>query len=745
VVGWLALILVVGTAALFWPATRNEFVNLDDPDYYTVNPVVQAGLTAAGFRWAFQAGAAGNWHPLTWLSHQLDAELFGLRPAGPHAVNVAWHALNAALLLLVLVQFTGHRGRSFLVALLFAVHPLHVESVAWISERKDVLSAAFGLLTLLAYAAYVRPVTRAHPSAGLPVADPARTDAARPSPLDFAWLRSRWYWLALGCFALGLMSKPMLVTWPFLLLLLDVWPLRRLSSVVRCPWSAPGLTPADSLRGNSLSPPERGEGWGEGEAPSERQCCAEFNSNSSSQPCYPLGEEREKQPELRRSPWHASSQWSAPSGVPSSVRALLLEKVPFFLLAGISVWLTVIAQHRGGAVQTLADTSLAPRLANAVVSYARYLGKTFWPVDLAVPYPHPGAWPMAIVLSSLLVLGMITVLAWRARRRCPALLIGWLWFLGTLVPVIGLVQVGSQSMADRYFYLPGIGLLVALVWGVADFLPRPAPRAAAGPASSPASSAPLPQSPGPWSVVRGLWSAIARPSSSPSGASSFGIALLLAALAVAALAWLTHRQIPVWRNSETLFTHAVRVTRGNYIAHYNLGHYYQSLRRFDDAFLHYTRTTEYRPQHPDAWNNLGVLLTDQRRYADALPYFRSALKHKPAEAEFRANVVRCLLIVGKDLARRGQPAAALPLFREAVELAPADDETQNALGSALALTGDPAAALPHFRAAVELRPDSVSAQLNLGRALTALGETNAAAPHFERAQELQRRAPRPPP
>jgi Flp pilus assembly protein TadD len=378
-------------------------------------------------------------------------------------------------------------------------------------------------------------------------------------------------------------------------------------------------------------------------------------------------------------------------------RPLIIEKLPFLALVAASCVVTVIAQERGGAVHTLADTSLTQRLGNAVVSYARYVIKTVWPADMAVPYPHPGHWPVGVILMSGLLLAGITAAVILARRRCPAAGFGWLWFLGTLVPVIGLVQVGSQSMADRYFYVPGIGLLIAAVWGVGH-------------------------------CVAGLESRWTR-----------GAVRLLTLGVVAGLGWRTSAQIRVWRDTETLFQHAVRVTEGNYIAHYSLGHFYQSKGRRAEALEHYLRTTELKPQHPDAWNNLGVLKTEELRFNEALPYFWNALKHKPQDGEFRTNVYRCAVIAGKELAKSGDLAGATPLFRSAVELMPEAFDARNALGSALGMSGDTVGAVEQFRAALKARPDSVTAHQNLGRALMNLGQTEEGEAHLKRAAALMER------
>jgi len=417
--GFVCLLLAVGTLLTFCTVARNDFVNYDDPDYVTANSHVQGGLNWENVRWAFTSGHASNWHPLTWLSHMIDCQVFGQWAWAHHLVNVGFHIASTILLFLTLRKMSGALWRSAFVAALFALHPLHVESVAWISERKDVLSTFFLWLTLAAYVCYVEQSTVQGPrSAGggtkgrslksqvpgpkLQVPNP-KSQLADPGPqgpdpetqgshFTFYVLCStfhvspsgvRSYLLALACFALGLMSKPMLVTVPFLLLLLDYWPLERFPRNLQ-----------DSEHRISL--------------------------------------------------------------------ALVAEKLPFLALCLASSVVTFLVQRKGGAVST--SLSLAARIGNAVVSYARYMGKMCWPQNLSVLYPHPGHWPIwQVVASSILVVGISGAVVWMSKNR-PYLAVGWLWFLGALLPVIGLVQVGIQSMADRYTYIPLIGLFIALVW-----------------------------------------------------------------------------------------------------------------------------------------------------------------------------------------------------------------------------------------------------------------------------------------
>ncbi|HPC48095.1 MAG TPA: hypothetical protein PLW83_08605, partial [Deltaproteobacteria bacterium] len=403
-------------------------MNFDDPPYVTHNPHVLKGITAEGFRWAFTSVYGSNWHPLTWISHMLDVELFGMNAGMHHLTNTLLHALNSVLLFLVLEAATKARGKSALVALLFAVHPLHVESVAWVAERKDVLSTFFGMLATAAYIAY----------------------ANRPS----AWR----YLVVAIAFVLGLMAKPMLVTLPLVLIILDFWPLERILP--------------DGKRPDAAARPEGG------------------------MPRLPLSR-------------------------------LILEKAPLFALSAASSAVTVYAQYTGGSVRTLDEIPLYQRTANAIVSYVMYLVKTAVPSGLAAFYPFPEAIPAAKVIACGVFLAGVTAAAWALRKRRPYLIAGWLWYVVTLVPVIGLVQVGRQSMADRYTYLPLVGIFVIVVWGADDVLKR---------------------------FTR---------STKPAAA--------LAAIGLAVLMTATYFQVGVWKDSTALFSHAVAVTQGNYIAHYNLG------------------------------------------------------------------------------------------------------------------------------------------------------------------------------
>jgi tetratricopeptide (TPR) repeat protein len=570
----LCWLLALATLTVFLPVARQGYVNYDDSDYVTENAHVQSGLKWANVVWAFTTGHASNWHPLTWLSHMLDCQLFGSKAGPQHLVSVGFHIANTLLLFLLLRRMTGALWRSALVAALFALHPLHVESVAWVSERKDVLSAFFFLLTVGAYVRYVEVQSRRakvqSPGAGAP---------------RFTLHASRYYLLSLLFFALGLMSKPMLVTMPFVLLLLDYWPLQR-------------------------------------------------------------------------------SRPSALNSQPSTFFRLVAEKAPFVLLAAASSVVTFIVQRKGGAVSTA--LTFGERIANALVSYVRYIGKMFWPENLSILYPHPGHWPAWQVMASASVLLAVSVAVILMGRKRPYLVVGWLWFCGTLIPVIGLVQVGIQSMADRYTYVPLIGLFIMLAWGIAELIPVR-----------------------PW---RG-------------SALAVGAAALLAACAC-----LTGRQIRFWRDSEALFRHAVQVTRNNYLAYNNLGFYLSGQGRTTEAMENYRLALKINPAYEDALNNLGYALAGQKKYAEAIPLYEAALRIKPLHAEVHNNL-------GNALSETGKIDDAIKHYLIALQQKPDHADAHNNLGIALAMKGKLDEAITHFHEAIRCKPSYASAHSNLGNAL----------------------------
>jgi tetratricopeptide (TPR) repeat protein len=586
-------VLLAGAVwVVFLPLIHFGFINYDDPDYVTSNLRVQAGLSWEGAKWAFTSFYSSNWHPLTWLSHMADATLFGTSAMGPHCVNLALHAANAVLLFVWLRRITGAHWPSALVAALFALHPLHVESVAWIAERKDVLSTFFGFLTLLAYERYVELGRRLNPNR-----QPAAESGAR-LPKVFVYV------LGLVFFALGLMSKPMLVTLPFLLLLLDFWPLGRLPA-------------AKPLAGGTI--------------------------------------------------------WS-----------LWWEKVPFFLLSAGSCVVTVLAQR--SAMQPLLLLSLQERVDNAAISYARYLGKTFWPVDLALPYPHPGRWPAAEVGLALLLIAAVSMVALGLRKRSPWLLTGWFWFLGTLVPVIGLVQVGGQAIADRYTYVPLVGIFIVAVW-----------------------------------TGRALCAS--RQNWNWAGA-GIGAALVLACTV------LTRRQVGFWRDSETLFKHAASVTRGNYMALSNVGGALFEQGKLDEAMQYYQRSLEYNPNHVDALNSIGAILAN-RKSEEAVDWFQRALAVQPAHAEALFNM-------GNAMAAQDRHGEAVAYFKRALEIRPENYEARNNLGNSLLKLGRNGEAIDQYRLALKDRKDAATIHRNLASTLAARGEIDEAIVHFRQALNYTR-------
>jgi len=586
----MAALLVLVTIALYWPATGHEFVNYDDKQYVLDNTHVISGLTLENARWAFGNGYAANWHPVTWLSHMLDCQLFGLSPWGHHLTNVLLHAINAALVFALLQQMTGSPLRSLFVAALFAVHPLRVESVAWVAERKDVLSGFFGLLALIFYVRYAR--RRSSVEGREPKAQGVPALAPRPATLDYV--------LALCFFALGLMSKPMLVTWPFVMLLLDYWPLGRFK---------PGRTPR-----------------------------------------------------------------------------LLTEKILFLALAAAESVVTFAVQKRGGSVMAAENLPLIARGGNALVSYCRYLGKLFWPTDLAVFYPHPGHWPVAkVLLAGGLLLG-ISVLLFVQRRRSPASLMGWLWFIGTLVPVAGLLQVGDQAMADRYTYIPSLGVLIVAIWGA-------------------------------YELTRG-WRhhVIALPV-----AGSVAIVLCMV---------LTRQQLGYWKDSEALFRHALEVTEDNYIAHNGLGVALYKKGQVDEAIGHYREAVRLEPNDSLAHDNLGLALVTNGQIDEAISQHQEALRLKPDNAGAHYNL-------GNALARKGQIDGAISQFQESLRLKPDDAAVHNNLGNALARKGQIDEAISQIQEAIRLQPAEAEAYYNLGNAFVRRGQIDEAISQYEKANHLK--------
>jgi len=566
----IAAFLFFAVFCVFLPCLWNDFSNFDDPVYVIYNGHVHQGFSWSVIAWAFGSFYAANWHPITWLSHIIDFTVFGRQAWGHHLTSIIFHSGNVALLFLFLSKATGSTWRSAVAALLFGVHPLHVESVAWIAERKDVLNTFFALLTLLAYWRWTQ-------------------HSDRRSTL--------WYFIALLCFSLSLSSKAMSVTLPFLLLLLDYWPLRRLRSA-------------------------------------------------------------------------------------RAIRGALVEKIPFAILALAGSAVTFAAQRSAGAIKL--DVPLSVRAANAVLSVSRYLGKLVWPHDLIVFYPYrvPSSASIALAVLVLLCISTATIV-W--RRSVPWLFVGWWWFLIGLLPVIGLVQVGAQAMADRYMYWPSIGAFVAFVWAagyVSDKLQVSRP-------------------------IMGI------------------LACALATTAAAA----TVRQISVWRNSETLFSHALAITPDNALAHLNLGVALASHGALSEALAHLRKAVNLSPRDPDNHLNLGLVLDQNGDLPAAASEFQIALRIKPDYAKAHAN----LAIV---LQEQNELGRAISEYREALRLEPGSPDVRVGLGLALQQTGQIEGALAEFEHAISEDPFYSAAHSNRGIVLEKLGQLQEAIAEYRKALSL---------
>jgi len=649
---FIAMGLFVLTIIAFARSGRLDFVNYDDPDYVTKNLVVQGGLSWDGLRWAFSSTQATNWHPVTWLSHMLDCSIFGLDPRGHHGMSVFLHGINAALLFFLLNTMTRALWPSAVVAALFSIHPLRVESVAWIAERKDILSLLFGLLAIMAYVRWIRG---------------AANDTA---PLR----RHVHYGVTVLCFGLSLMSKPMLVTLPFLLLLLDFWPLQR---------------------------------FGNGKQPGR----------------------------------HAI--------------ALVMEKLPLLAMSVASSVITVLAQSRGGAMSNLEAVPLPLRLANAVVTYGIYLRQMAWPAPLAVLYPYRTDLSIALVMACLALVGTITAAAFVFRRTRPYVLVGWLWYLGTLVPVIGLVQVGQQAHADRYTYFPMIGILLAIVWMAASILHD-----------------------------------VSRQMRLIAGVVFMAIMLVLSLR--------THDQLKHWRDSVTLFEHSIAVAGGTAVscnnlgsalvdrgrpeegivwleralglnpehapAHSNLGMAYANAGREDLAEGSFLAALRINPANVNANYNLGVLRLKQGRLSEAEAMFKAAIAHRPSYYDARFNLSHVLIRAGRvDEARamlreliaeypqqlparltladlmldNHQPLEAAREFAEALTIEPHHAPALRGLGTARLRLGQPAQAIVHLRESLAIDPDHAPTHNTLGLALAQRAQFADAEAAFRAAVRVQ--------
>jgi len=581
----ICIFLISATFAAYWPVVNHEFVKYDDDKYVTDNHQVKSGLSWQSVRWAFTTGHASNWHPVTWLSHMADCEIFGLQAGAHHLTNVLLHIANTLLLFVVFKRMTGAMWASAFVAAVFGLHPLHIESVAWVAERKDVLSTFFWMLTMWAYALYAE-----RPGVGR-------------------------YLLTLVFFVLGIMAKPMLVTLPFVLLLLDYWPLERIQ-----------------LRKQT----------GNGDLQSSK-----------------------KQNTIGQKP----------------IMQLVVEKVPFFVISAVSCVVTVFVQRIGGAVPTMEALGLKVRVGNAIVSYAAYIGKMVWPSRLAVLYPYAvGSLTMSKVVVSGLLLVLISICFIYIGRRHRYLVVGWLWYLGTLVPVIGLVQVGVQAMADRYTYIPLTGLFIVIAWGLSNL--------AAG-----------------------------RPHRK--------VVLAAAALAVLAAATVcTSRQLRYWQNSIKLFKHTLDVTDNNWLMHNNYANLLQDLGQIEEAIEHFNRSLQLKGDSPEIHNNLGNAFSKLDQTDKAIEHYKKALSLKPNFSEAHYNLAVALT-------KQEKTDEAIAEYREALRFKPDDVDALSNLGFELAQKNKNKEAIEYYKKALALEPDNVFTHGRLGLALASVGKTDEAIDEFQ--------------
>ena len=591
----LGCLLAVVTFAAFWPVQGNQFVSVDDPQYVLQNPHVNTGLTWRGIAWAFCNGYACNWHPITWMSHMLDCNFFGLHPAGHHLMSLGFHAINAMLVFFFLHRITGAVGRSFLVASFFALHPLRVESVAWVAERKDVLSGFFALLALIFYRVY----REARPAAG------EDRDQSQKFPRR-AWF---WYGLTFLSLALGLMSKPMLVTLPFVFLLLDLWtPDLPEGKVVKFAW-------------------------------------------------FKIVNAR-----------------------------LWYEKIPFFALSiGASI-VTFLAQKQGGAVSSTQTVTLSLRLGNAALAYVQYLSKTLVPTKLSPIYPLPNELSLMPVVGSVLLLVLITVLCLRAVQRNPWVTVGWFWFVGMLVPTIGIIQVGPQALADRYTYLPGIGLLMVFVWGLHSVLSRIEARKSL------------------------IWLGT-------------GAAMITCVLS-------TWSQTRYWKDGVTLYGRAFELCPSNYIACDYLGNALHSAGRDADALVLLRESLRLQPRYPEAQYNLGTLLLEKGELAGAIKHLEIAVQLSPADASAQQNL-------GNALLKAKQFTESRVVLQRAIQLRPDDAGSRLNLGAVYVAQLEWKDAATEYSKAIKLSPQNADAEHNLALVLVKQGATEEAIRHFRRAANLR--------
>ncbi|MHB8137449.1 MAG: tetratricopeptide repeat protein [Smithellaceae bacterium] len=615
----ICLALAILTVITFWSVKDCGFINYDDGMYVYENVYVKSGLNGDSIRQAFSSELvekSANWHPVTWLSLMLDYQMFGLNPQGYHLINLLIHIISTILLFLILRRMTKTLWQSAFVACLFAVHPLHVESVAWIAERKDVLSAFFWILTMGAYSYYAE-----HPGI-------------------------RRYFFVLLFFVLGLMAKPMLITLPFVLLLLDFWPLRRFGEI------KPNQKKQSEILTSVTSDKQKKKS-------EKKKAVKEI-----------LEVKKPAQPEYK---------WSL-------IYPLFWEKVPLFVLAILSSIVTYIAQQKGGAVSSIDVLPFVVRIGNAFISYIAYIGKMIWPGNLAVFYPYPAALiPWQVLGSALLLIAITLAVVWRAKRS-PYLATGWLWYLGTLVPVIGIVQAGKQAMADRYTYLPLIGLFIIVAWGVPDLLKK-------------------------WSHRK-------------------GILMAASALSILCLSILTWTQVQHWQNSITLFDHTLKVTDHNWLAYNNRGVANYGLGNYKQAMEDYDRAIEFNPRHAEAYNNRGSVYHKLGNYQQAIADLNKAIEFNPRYAEAYNNRGAACHILGNY-------KQAMEDYDRAIEFNPRYAKAYNNRGNTYNALGNYRQAIGDYGRAIEVKPDYAEAYYNRGTAYNRLSNHQQAIADLSKAVKIK--------
>lgn len=578
---WACLFLVISILFVYWQVRNFSFVNFDDRQYVTQNYYVQAGLTLKSIRWSLTAIQASNWHPLTWLSHMLDCQIYGLNPGHHHMTNVLFHMLNSLLLFFIFKRISGSLWKSAFVAALFALHPLHVESVAWVAERKDVLSTFFWMLTLWFYADYI---------------ESSRFDK---------------YLLVILFYILGLMAKPMLVTVPFVLLLLDYWPLKRF------------------------------------------QLKSSDHAKTAKQKFFHFG--------------------------------LIREKIPLFLLSSASCVITFLVQKSGGAVNSLTVVPFHVRIANALLSYISYIGKMFWPHNLAVLYPFQMSIALWKSIGAGLLLILISLLVFRMLKSKPYLAVGWFWYLGTLVPVIGIVQVGSQALADRYTYVPLIGIFIMITWGISDWISK----------------------------------------------KHYGkIGLFIASASILSILMITSRmQVKYWSNSVTLFEHAIHVTGDNSIAQLNLGEALAEEGNIEKAVGHYKTALKLKPNLTAANLNIGVYFRKEGKLDEAVKHFSKALNGNSHSAA-------ALNEIGDTLGKKGDISGAAKYYLEAIRINPGYAKAYNNLGVIMAGRNKVEAAIVFLSKAIQISPGYAGAHFNLGKIFSKRNDPEKAISQYEKALQF---------